>query len=93
MNSEPVWPLFPASLLVVWMTFHSCRGGFNCPRFTWNQLRGMGLYRLMGTVKYPTQATPRSLNTPVDRIKCSLVGEWRAPAPVSSLSILPSPLW
>jgi group II intron reverse transcriptase/maturase len=27
--------------------------------FTWDQLRGMGLYRLMGTVKYPTQATPR----------------------------------
>ncbi len=29
------------------------------PLFTWDQLRGMGLYRLMGTVKYPTQATPR----------------------------------
>jgi group II intron reverse transcriptase/maturase len=29
------------------------------PRFTWDQLRGMGLYRLMGTVKYPSQATPR----------------------------------
>jgi len=29
------------------------------PLFTWEQLRGMGLYRLMGTVKYPTQATPR----------------------------------
>jgi len=27
--------------------------------FTWDQLRGMGLYRLMGTVKYPSQATPR----------------------------------
>ena len=27
--------------------------------FTWNQLYGMGLHKLMGTVKYPTQATPR----------------------------------
>ena len=27
--------------------------------FTGDQLRGMGLYRLMGTVKYPAQATPR----------------------------------
>src|SRR5215475_15794968 len=32
------------------------------------------------------------LNTPVDRIRCSLVGEWRVPARVSSLSVLPSPL-
>lgn len=29
------------------------------PLFTWDQLRGMGLYRLRGTVKYPSQATPR----------------------------------
>ena len=29
------------------------------PLFTWDQLRGMGLYRLMGTVKYPSQATIR----------------------------------
>jgi group II intron reverse transcriptase/maturase len=29
------------------------------PLFAWDQLRGMGLYRLMGTVKYPSQATPR----------------------------------
>jgi RNA-directed DNA polymerase len=29
------------------------------PMFTWNQLYGMGLHRLMGTVRYPTQATPR----------------------------------
>jgi len=29
------------------------------PMFTWDQLYGMGLHRLMGTVKYPTQATPR----------------------------------
>ena len=27
--------------------------------FTWDQLYGMGLHRLMGTVKYPSQATPR----------------------------------
>jgi hypothetical protein len=27
--------------------------------FTWAQLRAMGLYRLLGTVKYPSQATPR----------------------------------
>src|SRR5215831_20852436 len=32
------------------------------------------------------------LNTPADRIRCSLVGELRVPAPVSSLSVLPSPL-
>lgn len=38
------------------------RGGQRAAKrgqFTWDQLRGMGLYRLMGTVKYPTQATPR----------------------------------
>jgi RNA-directed DNA polymerase len=38
------------------------RGGQRPTRralFTWDQLRGMGLYRLMGTVKYPAQATPR----------------------------------
>jgi RNA-directed DNA polymerase len=28
------------------------------PKFTWDQLRGMGLQRLMGTVRYPAQATP-----------------------------------
>jgi hypothetical protein len=27
--------------------------------FTGDQLRGMGLHKLMGTVKYPAQATPR----------------------------------
>src|ERR1700730_1122913 len=32
------------------------------------------------------------LNTPVDRIGCSLVGELRVPARDSSLSVLPSPL-
>ena len=32
------------------------------------------------------------LNTPVDRIRCSLVGELRVPARVSSLSIQPSPI-
>ena len=32
------------------------------------------------------------LNTPVDRIRCSLVGELRTPAPGSSLSVLPSPV-
>jgi len=31
------------------------------------------------------------LTTPVDRIRCSLAGEWRVPAPGSSLSVLPSP--
>jgi hypothetical protein len=29
------------------------------PPFTGDQLYGRGLYRLMGTVKYPAQATPR----------------------------------
>jgi hypothetical protein len=28
------------------------------PKFTWDQLYGMGLHRLMGTVRYPSQATP-----------------------------------
>ena len=32
------------------------------------------------------------LNTPVDRIRCSLVDELRVPARVTSLSVLPSPL-
>jgi hypothetical protein len=27
--------------------------------FTGDQLHGMGLHKLMGTVKYPAQATPR----------------------------------
>jgi len=29
------------------------------PGFTWDQLEGMGLHRLLGTVTYPVQATPR----------------------------------
>lgn len=29
------------------------------PGFTWDQLEGMGLHRLLGTVRYPAQATPR----------------------------------
>jgi RNA-directed DNA polymerase len=29
------------------------------PTFTSNQLYGLGLHRLMGTVRYPAQATPR----------------------------------
>src|SRR5215475_4278407 len=32
------------------------------------------------------------LTTPVDRFRCSLVAELRVPAPVSSLSMQPSPL-
>ena len=32
------------------------------------------------------------VHTPVDRIRCSLVGELRVPARVSSLSMQPSPL-
>jgi len=37
------------------------RGGQRRPKrsLAWNQLYGMGLHRLMGTVKYPSQATPR----------------------------------
>jgi RNA-directed DNA polymerase len=38
------------------------RGGqrpTNRPMYTWDQLYGMGLHRLMGTVKYPAQATQR----------------------------------
>jgi hypothetical protein len=29
------------------------------PGFTWDQLEGIGLHRLLCTVKYPAQATPR----------------------------------
>lgn len=29
------------------------------PGFSWDQLEGMDLHRLLGTVKYPAQATPR----------------------------------
>jgi RNA-directed DNA polymerase len=29
------------------------------PGLTWDQLEGMGLHRLLGTVKYPAQAKPR----------------------------------
>jgi len=32
------------------------------PGFTWDQLYGMGLHRLMGMVKYPPQATPTRLS-------------------------------
>ena len=49
------------------------------PLFTWDQLRGMGLYRLMGTVKYPSQATPRrsSLSRVPENGKHGLKGEIR----------------
>jgi hypothetical protein len=30
------------------------------PPFAWDQLRGMGVYRLLGQVKYPAQATART---------------------------------
>jgi group II intron reverse transcriptase/maturase len=42
--------------------WHYRRGGQRTtqrPPFTGDQLYGMGLHKLMGTVKYPTQATPR----------------------------------
>jgi RNA-directed DNA polymerase len=42
--------------------WHYRRGGQRAtkrPPFTGDQLYGMGLHKLMGTVKYPTQATPR----------------------------------
>jgi len=42
-----------------WQYRRGGQRGTKRPPFTWDQLRGMGLYRLMGTVKYPTQATPR----------------------------------
>jgi hypothetical protein len=29
------------------------------PQFTWDQLCGMDLHRLMGTVRHPAQAAPR----------------------------------
>ena len=38
------------------------RGGqrtSNRPGFTWDQLEGMGLHRLLGTVRYPAHAAPR----------------------------------
>ena len=42
-----------------WQSRRGGQRGTKRPLFTWDQLRGMGLYRLMGTVKYPSQATPR----------------------------------
>jgi group II intron reverse transcriptase/maturase len=42
-----------------WQLRRSGQRATKRPRFTWDQLYGMGLYRLMGTVQYPTQATPR----------------------------------
>ena len=36
-------------------------------RFTWDLLYGMGLYRLMGTVKYPSHATP--VRSSVSRVR------------------------
>ena len=49
------------------------------PPFSGDQLHGMGLYRLMGTVKYPTQATPRksSLSRVPENGKHGLKGELR----------------
>jgi len=49
------------------------------PLFTWTQLHGMGLHRLMGTVKYPSQATPRrsSLSRVPENGKHGLKGEIR----------------
>ena len=49
------------------------------PSFTWDQLYGMGLYQLMGTVKYPSQATPRksSLSRVPENGKHGLKGEIR----------------
>jgi group II intron reverse transcriptase/maturase len=49
------------------------------PMFTWDQLYGMGLHRLMGTVKYPSQATPRksSLSRVPENGKHGLKGDIR----------------
>jgi len=58
-------------------------------------------WRRSGPRTHPIPSLPHSpkppslhavLNTPVDRLRCSLVGELRVPARVSSLSMLPSPL-
>ena len=47
--------------------------------FTGDQLHGMGLHRLMGTVKYPAQATPRrsSLSRVPENGMHRLKGEFR----------------
>jgi hypothetical protein len=53
------------------------------PKFTWDRLYGMGLHRLMGTVRYPTQASPRrsSLSRAPENGMHGLKGEIRnAPA-------------
>ena len=41
--------------------------------------------------RYRSPSLHAVLTTPADRIRCSLVAEWRVPAPVSSLSVRPSP--
>ena len=42
-----------------WQYRHGGQRATKRPSFTHQQLYGMGLHRLMGTVCYPTQATPR----------------------------------
>src|SRR5215470_7445375 len=50
---------FVASSLRRWQHRRGGQRATKRPLFTQDQLYGMGLYRLMGTVKYPSQATPR----------------------------------
>ena len=55
--------------------------------FTGDQLHGMGLHKLMGTVKYPAQATPirsslsRVRENRMHGLKGEIETDWRKPAP------------
>jgi group II intron reverse transcriptase/maturase len=50
---------FVVSSLRRWQSRRGGQRAARRPPFSWDQLRQMGLYRLMGTVKYPSQAAPR----------------------------------
>jgi RNA-directed DNA polymerase len=50
---------FVVSSLRRWQSRRGGQRAARRPLFSWDQLRQMGLYRLMGTVKYPSQAAPR----------------------------------
>ena len=50
---------FVVQRLSRWLRRRGGQRATKCPPFTYQPLYGMGLHRMMGTVCYPTQATPR----------------------------------
>jgi hypothetical protein len=58
MNSEGVWLLLLAALLVVWMTFHSCRGYFNS--LPVNALRVALLLSALSLPAFATEAAAKT---------------------------------